>query len=140
MPLPLWEQVFWLLILAIPIACIARTIVYEELFREPREWCVRQSKTSASFLQRKFFYLFTCEYCFSHYVTLFFVIITRFKLLIDGWQGYVISFFSLVMVANVYMSLYAMIKVEITETKAETEKIQQEVEEEKNPKSGTRRT
>ena len=127
MPLPIWEQLFWLLILAIPIACVARTVVYEELFREPREWCVRRSRSAPSMLERKFFYLFTCEYCFSHYVTLFFIIITRFKLLIDGWQGYVISFFSLVLVANVYMSLYAMIKVEITETKVETEKIQKEL-------------
>ncbi len=126
------KQVFWLLILAIPIACIARTVVYEELFREPREWCVRRSKSAPSIFDRKFFYLFTCEYCFSHYVTLFFVIIMRFKLLIDGWQGYLISFFSLVLIANVYMSLYAMIKVDITQTKVETEKIQQEVDEEKS--------
>jgi hypothetical protein len=129
MPMPVGEQIFWLLIVSIPVACVARTVVYEEIFREPREWCVHQSTTCRSLLQRKFFYLFTCEYCFSHYVTLFFIIITRFKLLIDGWQGYLISFFSVVRVANVYMSLYAMIRVEITETKAETQKIEKEVEE-----------
>lgn len=129
MPMPVGEQVFWLLILAIPVACIARTIVYEEVFREPREFCVRKSQTCRSLLQRKFFYLFTCEYCFSHWVTLFFVVITRFKLLIDGWQGYLVSFFALVFVANIYMSLYAMIKVEVTQAKVETEVLQKETEE-----------
>jgi len=129
-PMPVGEQLFWLLILAIPVACIARTVVYEELFREPREWCVHRSTTCRSMLQRKFFYLFTCEYCFSHWVALFFVLVTRFRLLIDGWQGYLIAFFSLVLVANVYLSFYAMVRVDITQTKVETEKIEQQIEEE----------
>ena len=128
MPMPLGEQVFWLLILAIPIATIARTVVFEEIFREPREWCEHQSRTCGNLFVRKFFYLFTCEYCFSHYVTIFFLIITRFKLLIDGWQGYVISFFALVMVANAYLNLYARLRVDITQAKAETKKTQKEVE------------
>jgi hypothetical protein len=127
-PMPLGEQVFWLLILAIPIATIARTVVYEEIFREPREWCESQSKTCRNLFVRKFFYLFTCEYCFSHYVTIFFLIITRFKLLIDGWQGYVISFFALVLVANMYLNLYARLRVDITQAKVETKKIEKETE------------
>ena len=55
--------------------------------------------------ERKFFYLFTCEYCFSHYVTIFFLIITRYTLLYDGWRGYLIAGFSLVWIANQYMSI-----------------------------------
>ena len=78
MPMPLAEQVFWLFILAIPIATIARTVVFEEIFREPREWCEHRSRTCGNLFVRKFFYLFTCEYCFSHYVTIFCLIITRF--------------------------------------------------------------
>ena len=128
MPLPLAEQVFWLFILAIPIATIARTVVYEEIFREPREWCLHKSRTCGTLFQRKFFYLFTCEYCFSHYVTIFFLIITRFKLLIDGWQGYLISFFALVLVANMYLNLYARLRVDITQAKVETKKIEKETE------------
>src|SRR5688500_5555658 len=100
------EQIFWLLILAIPIACVARTVVYEEVFREPREWCKYKSETCRGLLARKFFYLFTCEYCFSHWVTIFFLIVTQFKLLLPDWRGYLISFFSLVFVANAYMNLY----------------------------------
>src|SRR5205814_690119 len=81
MPSP-GEQIFWLVILAIPIACISRTVVYEEVFREPREWCEHMSKACRGALARKFFYLFTCEYCFSHWVTFFFLWLTRFKLLL----------------------------------------------------------
>ena len=127
MPMPIGEQIFWLLILAIPIATIARTVVYEEVFREPRQWCENQSKTCRTLFARKFFYLFTCEYCFSHYVTIFFLIITRFKLLIDGWQGYLISFFALVLVANAYLNLYARLRVDITQAKAETKVLEKEV-------------
>ena len=100
-----WQQVVGLLILAIPIACVARTVVFEEVFREPREWCAHKSQTCQSLLQRKFFYLFTCEYCFSHWVTIFFLIITRYKLMYADWRGYLIALFALVFVANAYLNL-----------------------------------
>lgn len=111
-------QLFWLLVLAIPIACMAWTVTHEEIFREPREFCQRCSQECRALLLRKFFYLFTCEYCFSHYVTLLFIVLTQFRLLLDDWRGYVISFFALVFVANTYMSLYARLRVDIRSEKA----------------------
>ena len=111
MLLSLQYQVIYLFIMALPIACIAWTVTHEEVFREPREYCERISKESKSFLQRKFFYLFTCEYCFSHYITLFFLIITRYHLLYNDWRGYIIAFFALVWIANIYMSLFGFIRV-----------------------------
>src|SRR6185436_19008187 len=89
-------QVFTLLVLAIPIACISWTVTHEEVFREPHDWLVQKSKTAPHLLQRKFFYLFTCEYCFSHYVTIAALIMTRFTLIYSDWRGYVIAGFSLV--------------------------------------------
>src|SRR2546421_4180977 len=124
----LWPQLFWLIILAIPIACISRTVVFEEIFREPREWCEHKSKTCASLMQRKFFYLFTCEYCFSHYVTIFFLWLTRFKLLLDDWRGYVLAFFALVFIANAYMNLYARLRVDITSEKKTIEHKEKAIE------------
>ena len=109
----LTTQVAWLFLLAIPIACIAWTVTHEEVFREPREYCVKRSDTSKTIAIRKFFYLFTCEYCFSHYVTIFILVITDYKLLMHNWAGYVIAGFSLVWVANFYMSLYAFIRIDI---------------------------
>ncbi|HYI79147.1 MAG TPA: hypothetical protein VEW65_16110 [Chryseolinea sp.] len=109
----LTTQVAWLFLLAIPVACIAWTVTHEEVFREPREYCVKRSETSKTIAIRKFFYLFTCEYCFSHYVTIFILVITDYKLLMHNWAGYVIAGFSLVWVANFYMSLYAFIRIDI---------------------------
>ena len=111
------HQVAMLFLLPLPIACIAWTLTHEEVFREPREWCARRSVASRSIVTRKFFYLFTCEYCFSHYVTAFFLIITRYTLLFDGWRGYLIAGFSLVWLANVYMSLFGRLRLEIREDK-----------------------
>ena len=125
-------QIIWLLILAIPVACIAWTVTHEEVFKEPREFCVGRSQNSRHLIQRKFFYLFTYEYCFSHYVTIFFLIVTNFQLLFDDWRGYLISGFSLVWVANVYMSLYALIRIDLKKgrliTKIEEQKMQDEDE------------
>jgi len=114
----LGRQIIELFILAIPIACVARTVVFEEVFAEARDWCRTKSEKCRSLAKRKFFYLFTCEYCFSHYVTAFLLLVTRFKLLYDDWRGYLISFFSLVFVANVYMNIYARLRVEIHKEKA----------------------
>src|SRR6202451_4076185 len=96
----IYLQILWLFILALPIACVAWTVTHEEVFREPRDYCVNRSKGGKNLMERKFFYLFTCEYCFSHYVTAFFLIITRFKLLYPDWRGYFVAFFSLVWIAN----------------------------------------
>jgi hypothetical protein len=106
-------QVLSLFLLALPIASIAWTITHEEVVREFRDVCLGKSTTCRSIYERKFFYLFTCEYCFSHYVAAVFLVITRFKLLYPDWRGYLIAGFSLVWVANVYMSLFARIRLEV---------------------------
>ncbi len=115
---PLVQQIVELFVLAIPIACIARTLVFEEIFREPREWCKRRSERCRRWTQRKFFYVFTCEYCLSHYITLAVLVITRYRLLYADWRGYFVSFFSLVFVANAYLNVYGRLRVEITKEKA----------------------
>lgn len=113
----IYTQIINLFVLAIPISCIAWTVTQEEVFREPREYCVKRSKVSLSIFKRKFFYLFTCEYCFSHYVTIFFLFFTDFHLLLSDWRGYIIAGFALVFVANVYMSLFALLRQSIKKEK-----------------------
>lgn len=105
------QQVSYLFILAIPIACIAWTVTHEEILREPREFCVKKSKYSKTLVVRKFYYLFTCEYCFSHYVTLAVLITTHYHLLYTDWRGSVIAGFALVWIANIYMSLFGLVRV-----------------------------
>ncbi|MGZ5196471.1 MAG: hypothetical protein ACXWB4_05655 [Kaistella sp.] len=133
----LYEQILWLFILAVPVACVAWTVTHEEIFREPREYCVKKSKECKKLYERKFFYLFTCEYCFSHYVTAFFLIVTHYQLLFDDWRGYLISLFAVVFVANVYMSLFALLRQNIKAEKIEAklkEHVWHEVKEE-NPEN-----
>jgi hypothetical protein len=113
------EQVAALFILALPVASIAWTITHEEVFREPREWCKDRSETCQKLLHRKFFYLFTCEYCFSHYITVLFLVITRFKLLYTDWRGYLIAGFGLVWVANIYMNIYSRVRLDIKRERVE---------------------
>jgi len=107
------HQLLALFIIALPIASIAWTVTHEEIFREFHEACLNKSKSCRSIVQRKFFYLFTCEFCFSHYVTAFFLIVTRYKLIFPDWRGYLISGFSLVWVANVYIALFTLLRLDL---------------------------
>jgi hypothetical protein len=106
-------QILSLFIIALPIASIAWTFTHEDLFREFRDYCDAESKTCRRIYARKFFYLFTCEYCFSHYVTAIFVAVTGFTLLLPGWRGYLISGFSLVWIANIYMGFFGRLRLDI---------------------------
>ena len=115
------QQITWLFILAMPVACISWTFTHEEVFREVHNYCVKCSKERKTLVGRKFFYLLTCEYCFSHYITILFLLFTKFQLLFDDWRGYIIGGFSLVWVANFYMSYYAGIRVRLKADRAEAE-------------------
>ena len=114
-------QILELFLLAIPVACIAWTVTHEEVFRETRQYCERRSQDCRRWYQRKFFYLLTCEYCFSHYIAAIFLIIARFKLLFPDWRGYLIAWFSLVWIANQYMSVYNRLRLDIKSERLEGE-------------------
>ena len=68
---------------------------------------------------RKFFYVFTCEYCFSHYVAVGAVGVTGFRLLVPGWPGALIAWLAVVWVANVYMSLFVRLRLDIKRERVE---------------------
>ena len=127
--MPLSYQVVWLFVLALPVASVAWTVTHEEIFREPRDYCARKSEKSNSLLCRKFFYLFTCEYCFSHWVAGIFLIITRYKLLYNDWRGYLVALFALVYVSNFYIGLFGHVKLEVRKNRAEIKAIEAEVAE-----------
>ena len=124
----LHHQILWLFLLALPIACVSWTVTNEEIFREPRQYCIDRSKNSKTFFSRKFFYLFTCEYCFSHYITIFFLFLTNYKLLMMDWRGYIIGGFALVWIANTYMNIYALIRQGIKKEKTEIQVLEKEAE------------
>jgi hypothetical protein len=111
--LALSHQLAVLLLLALPVACAAWTVTHEEVFREPREFCKRRSQACRRLVERKFFYLFTCEYCFSHYVGALVLWLSHFQLLYTGWRGYLLGWFALVWITNVYMSIFNRLRLDI---------------------------
>lgn len=113
LPTSLAHQTATLLLLALPVACVSWTITHEEVFREPREYCKRKSEHTGTLPLRKFFYLFTCEYCFSHYVSALALLLFRFRMLYNGWRGYLVAWFALVWIANVYMSFFNRLRLDI---------------------------
>ena len=135
------EQLVEIFIIPLAIACIAWTVTHEEIFREPRDYCVNQSKTAKGLLQRKFFYLFTCEYCFSHYIAAFFLIITGYQLLYPDWRGYLLAGFVWIWIANIYMSLFGLLRQNLKKDRIEAsikdieyKEIKEEVREEEEVK------
>ena len=117
--MPLYTQIIYLFLIALPISCIVWIVTQEEIFREPREYCQKICGSTQSIVKRKFFYLFTCEYCFSHYISLIFLFITQYKLLYDDWRGYLLAFFALVWVANWNMSLFSYLRQNLKVEKIE---------------------
>ena len=125
------QAVLMLFILALPVASIAWTVTHEEVFKEIRDYCIKNSHERKTLAGRKFFYLFTCEYCFSHYVAILMLIITGYHLGFDDWRGYIIAGFSLVWIANLYMSLYRLLRVDIKLEDNEAKVKQQILEDQK---------
>ena len=123
------DQIFWLVILAVVVASISWTVTQEEIFREPRDWCKDCSESASNILVRKFFYVWTCEYCFSHWVTLLVLLLTGFQLLFADWRGYVLAFFALPWLANQLMSLYRRLRVDIKHENLKAEVVKQEKKE-----------
>ena len=112
-------QIVYLFVLGIPVACIAWTVTHEEVLRESRQYCQRESSRARSLVRRKFFYLFTCEFCFSHYVAAAILLIARYRLLFADWRGYLVAFFALVWIANQYMSIYNRLRLDIKREEVE---------------------
>lgn len=125
----LGEQLTWLFVLAVPVACVAWTVTHEDMFAELRQICEKKSRRCKALLKRKFFYLFTCEYCLSHYVAAAFVGMADFRLLLPDWRGLLIAWFAVVWIANVYMSMFGRLRLDIKRERVEIE-VQEDAAEE----------
>jgi hypothetical protein len=122
-------QISWLVILSMVVASISWTVTQEKIFEEWRDAAKERSEKADNILVRKFFYVWTCEYCFSHWVTIVVLLVTNFRLLIDDWRGYFVAFFVLPLVANFWMSIYRRLRVEIKKENAIAEQTIKENEE-----------
>lgn len=48
------------------------------------------------------------------------LVLTHYTLLLNDWRGYLIAGFALVWIANIYMSLYAFIRIDIKKERIKT--------------------
>lgn len=123
----LTAQLAGLFVLSLAIASVSWTVTEEELFRDLREYCERRVQCAENVWKRKLFYLFTCHYCFSHYVAALFIAITGYRLVASNWAGYVVGLFALVWVSNFYMSVYAWLRQQYKTQKFEAKVVEHEV-------------
>ena len=114
-------QLFWLFVLAVPVACVAWTVTHEELFAEGHDWCVRQSQRRPVVRAQILLRVHLRMYCFSHYVAAGAIALTGFRLLLPGWRGALIAWLAVVWVANVYMSLFVRLRLNIKRERVEIE-------------------
>jgi hypothetical protein len=112
-------ELLQLLILSLPVAAISWAVTHEEVFREFQDYFSRRAGHDRRFAVRKFFFLFTCEYCFSHYVSAAALLLTRFTLLFDDWRGYLVAWLAVVWVANHLMSIYGRLRLGIRSERLE---------------------
>jgi hypothetical protein len=54
-------------------------------------------------------------------VTIFFVALTDYHLLLGDWRGYLIGGFALVWIANLYMSLFQLLRVGMKKEKMDAD-------------------
>jgi hypothetical protein len=113
------EQIYWIVILSLVVASIAWTVTQEAIFEEPREFAGRKSESASNIFVRKFFYV-------CHWVALLVILLTRYKLLFDDWRGYAVAFFLLPWIANQWMSLYRLLRVDIKHESMLAEKVKKD--------------
>lgn len=119
------HQFVYALLLAIPVACVVWTFTQEEIFKEWRDALkAYQRRHSQSLWRQKMAYLPTCPYCFSHYIAGLFVALFQFRMLSDDWRGYLVSLFSLVLIANIYVTVYNLLRVALRAAKAAADRLE----------------
>ncbi len=87
-----WQQLFMILILALPVSAITLTITRSSLFERPREWMLEKNEWFGK--------LVTCPYCTSHWVSFALVVWYQPRML-QSWLpvDLIISTFAVVALA-----------------------------------------
>jgi hypothetical protein len=123
-------MLFWFL--AVPVAILVRAFTTEEIAREPREYCSQREacfrdrrEADASFVDRiwcfvlqKLFYMPTCDYCLSFWVSLGVVWLADYRLFFGDWRGVALACFVVMGVANVYLGLFGLLRVDTRKERA----------------------
>lgn len=94
-------------LISLAVFSVSWTVTQEEIFKDFRQVlkdfaCRRKN----SWLCQKLAYLPTCVWCFSHWVAILAVIVSDSKLVTSTCTGYVFSILVMVVLANVYATVY----------------------------------
>jgi hypothetical protein len=131
-------MLYWFL--AAPVAIIVRACTTEEVFRQPREFCAARHRQYGDLLRRrdsasmaerarlfvleKACYVPTCDFCLSFWLSLVVVWIADYALFFEGWRGFALATFVVMGVANVYLSVFSHLRVDLRKQRATAEKIE----------------
>ena len=113
-------QLVWLFVLGAPVACLAWTVTHEDVFADARRFCMDRSRHGRSVARAEILLpVHLRGTCFSHYVALAGVLLIDLRLLVPGWRGTLLAWFATVWVANIYMGLFARLRLDIKRERVE---------------------
>lgn len=126
-----WAYTF---LFPLTVATVVRTWTTEEIFRDVQElWkknhqkykqlCEKDGKTLSNWCLAKLFYGLSCDWCSSFYVTAIGLWITGFRLLEEGVVGFLGALLVSVFLANTYISLYSLLRVDLRKQRAEADRV-----------------
>jgi hypothetical protein len=118
-------EVFWI---AGAVAIIAWTQAKEEITREFRERLQRASDSTENIVLRKVAHMLTCEFCFSFWVSLLSLFVFRHRVAYADWRGVILAQFATWGIANIYMTAYSRLRVDIRKDQIEIKKEEAKIE------------
>jgi hypothetical protein len=118
-----WPLMF---VYAIVVAVLVRALTREEIFKEPRQWFSAYYEDERHpFLLRKLAYMPTCEFCCSFWVSLIVTAgVLDYRLGPDDWRGVAVGVFAVMGLANVYLGLFSLLRVDLRQERTVTDQIQ----------------
>ena len=95
------------------VAFVAWVVTKEEIFRGFREGCAKLKEGKCGWRKwvcEKLAYLPTCYFCFSCWVSAVVMVIYPIKVEADDWRGYLFAYAEVVLVANIYLVLFNILR------------------------------
>ncbi len=118
----------WLVLFpyAAVVAVLVRTLTTEAIFQEPRDWLERYAADPGHpLLWRKLSYMPTCDFCASFWVSLALVAgLFQYRLVFEDWRGYVVSVFTVMALANVYMAAFSLLRLDLRRDRALADRLE----------------
>jgi len=104
------KELMMLAMLAIPAAFAAWTITQEEIFQDFREWLETACKDRC-YVAKKLAFLPTCYFCTGTWTGFFFLMLCPMKFVSQGIQGYLLAWFTLAAIEQVYLTSFHILRV-----------------------------